>query len=112
VAGTYGFSGSGTLLSPAAEPSASLIATVGLLTFDGEAQWRTTHQTLTIHGQVTQPSMTGFYTVQADCTFTLAFEEDTPPVDVGVFVHDRHEGFFMATVEGVIVTFTMKRIAK
>jgi hypothetical protein len=36
VAGSYGFSGSGTILPTPAEPSASLIATVGLLTFDGD----------------------------------------------------------------------------
>lgn len=66
VAGSYGFSGSGTILSTTSEPSASLIATVGLLTFDGEAQWRTTNQTLTIKGHMTQPSMSDTYTVQAD----------------------------------------------
>jgi hypothetical protein len=30
----------------------------------------------------------------------------------GVFVLDRQEGFFIETVEGVFVTFTMKRIGK
>ena len=47
--------------------------------------------------------------VQHDCTFTLA--SDKVNVDAEVFVHDRQEGFFMATVEGVVVTLTMKRIA-
>ena len=61
VAGSYGFSGSGTILPTPAEPSASLIATVGLLTFDGDEHWHTTNQTLTINGHVTQPSMTGTY---------------------------------------------------
>jgi len=110
VAGAYGFLGSGTTLpNPAGLPE-GLIATVGILTFDGQGHWRTTNQSLTVNGQVaTGVSMTGTYTVEPDCTFTLV--DDLGNSDAGVFVHDRQEGFFMATVEGVIVTFTMMRMA-
>jgi hypothetical protein len=59
----------------------------------------------------TQVSMTGTYTVEADCTFTL-FDATGTPTDAGVFVHDRQEGMFMATVEGIVLTFTLKRIDK
>jgi hypothetical protein len=110
VAGVYGFSGSGTVLPNPFFPEGS-IATVGILIFDGQGQWRTTNQSLTVNGQVTTGvSMTGDYAVNPDCTFTLVDEAGNS--DAGVFVHDRREGFFMATVEGVIVTFTMKRVAK
>jgi len=55
-------------------------------------------------------SLSGTYTVNADCTCTLTDTEDR--ANHGVFVLDRQEGFFIETVEGVFVTFTMKRIAK
>ena len=112
VAGTYGFSGSGTVLPNAFGLPEGPIGTVGILTFDGQQHWRTTNQSLTVNGQVaTMVSMTGTYTVEADCTFTL-FDEAGNPTDAGVFVSSRQEGVFMATVEGVILTFTMKRINK
>jgi hypothetical protein len=110
VAGAYGFLGSGTILPNPFLPEGP-IATVGILTFDGQEGWRTTNQSLTVNGQVTTGvSMTGTYTVNPDCTFTLV--DAAGNTDAGVFVHDRQEGFFMATVEGVVVTFTMKRIEK
>src|SRR5215831_211791 len=109
VAGTYGFVGHGTILPNPAHLPEGLFATVGLLTFDGQARWSTSTQSLTLNGTVTTgASMAGTYTVQPDCTFTLA--SDLGPVDAGVLVQDRQEGFFMATVQGVVVTFTMKRI--
>ena len=111
VAGTYGFSGSGTILSNLIGLPEGLFATVGILTFDGQEGWRTTNQSLTVNGAVTTGvSMTGTYTVTPDCTFTLV--DAAGNTDTGVFVHDRQRGFFMATVEGVIVTFTMERIKK
>lgn len=111
VAGTYGFVGSGTILPHTVGLPEGLFATVGLLRFNGQDRWQTANQSLTINGVVsTGASMAGTYTVQPDCTFTLA--NDMGNVDAGVFVHDRQEGFFMATVEGVIVTFTMKRVEK
>jgi hypothetical protein len=112
VAGTYGFSGSGTVLPNAVGLPEGPIGTVGILAFDGQQHWRTTNQSLTVHGQgATMVSMAGIYTVESDCTFTL-FDEVGNPTDAGVFVSSRHEGVFMATVEGVILTFTMKRIGK
>jgi hypothetical protein len=111
VAGEYGFLDSGTILPNLVGLPEGPIATVGILTFDGQEDWRTTNQSLTVNGQVTTGvSMTGTYKVNPDCTFTLVDEVGNS--DAGVFVHDRREGFFMATVEGVVVTFTMKRIAK
>ena len=111
VAGTYGFLGSGTVLPNSVGIPEGPVATVGILTFDGQEGWRTTNQSLTGYGAVTTGvSMTGTYTVNPDCTFTLV--DAAGNTNAGVFVHDRQHGFFMATVEGVIVTFTMERIAK
>jgi hypothetical protein len=110
VAGTYGFSGRGTVLPHTFGLPKGPIATVGILTFDGQQHWGTTNQSLTVNGQgAMMVSMTGTYTVESDCTLTL-FDEAGNPTDAGVFVHNRQEGVFMATVEGVILTFTMKRI--
>lgn len=110
VAGAYGVVGSGTILQALSGHPAGPFATVGILTFDGQGRWSTTNQSVTENGQVTTGvSVTGIYTVHPDCTFTLE-EDDTRNSDTGVFVHDRQEGFLMATVEGVIVTFTIKRI--
>ena len=110
VAGTYGFAGRGTVLPNALGLPEGPIDSVGLLTFDGQTQWRTTHQSLMVHGQAaTMVSLAGTYTVESDCTFIL-FDEAGNLTDVGVFVSSRQEGVFMAAVEGVTLTFTMKRI--
>jgi len=112
VAGSYGFSGSGTILSNTLGLPEGLFATVGLLTFDGLGRWETTNQSLTINGQVPMiVSLTGTYTVRPDCTFTTV-DDVTGNEDAGVFVHERQEGFFMATGKGIFLTFTMKRIDK
>lgn len=92
VAGAYGFSGSGTVLPNGLGLPEGPIATVGVLTFDGQEGWRTTNQSLTVNGAVTTGvSMTGTYTVHPDCTFTLV--DAAGNTDAGVFVQDRHEGF-------------------
>lgn len=109
VAGAYGFVGQGTILSNTVGLPEGLIATVGLLTFDGQGRWRTSNQTLTLQGQPpAQVSLSGTYTVGADCTFTLV-DDVTGGVDAGVFAQHRQEGFFMGVGEGIFLTFTMKR---
>jgi hypothetical protein len=50
------------------------------------------------------------YTVNADCCFTLIDPEGR--ANDGVFVLDRPESFFIETVEGVFMTYTMKRVAE
>jgi hypothetical protein len=83
---------------------------VGIQTFDGQGGW-VTHQTLMANGQVsTGVSLSGTYTVNPDCTFTLV--DTAGNLNAGVFVHDRQEGFLMELIEGVSVTFTLKRIGK
>lgn len=110
VAGVYGFVGHGTILPNSAGFPDGPVATVGIQTFDGQGAW-VTHQTLMVNGHVsTGVSLSGTYKVHPDCTFT---QEDTAGnTNAGVFVHDRQEGFLMDTVEGVSVTFTLKRIGK
>jgi hypothetical protein len=111
VAGAYGFVGSGTALQNSAGLPEGLVATVGVQTFDGRGQWETTNHTVIVTGQPPfEVSLSGIYTVNADCTFTLI--DTAGRANDGVFVLDREEGFFVETVEGVFVTFTMKRIAK
>jgi hypothetical protein len=111
VAGAYGFLGSGTALQNSAGLPEGLVATVGVQIFDGRGQWKTTNHTVIATGQPPfEVSLSGTYTVNADCSFTLIDTEGR--ANDGVFVLDRQEGFFIETVEGVFVTFTMKRIAK
>jgi hypothetical protein len=111
VAGSYGFLGSGTILpNPAGFPEGPA-ATVGIQTFDGQGNWVTTNHSLMVNGQVsTGVSLSGTYTVNPDCTFTQV--DTAGNTSAGVFVHDRQEGFFMETIEGVSLTFTLKRIGK
>ncbi len=109
VAGVYGFLGSGTALPNSAGLPEGLVTTVGVQTFDGQGQWKTTNHTVIVTGQPPfEVSLSGTYTVNADCSFTLVDTEGR--ANDGVFVLDRQEGFFIETVEGVFVTFRMKRI--
>jgi hypothetical protein len=64
-----------------------------------------------VHGHVSPGvSLHGTYTVRPDCTF---IQKDTVGnTNAGVFAYDRQEGLLMETVEGVNLTFTLKRIRK
>jgi hypothetical protein len=111
IAGAYGFLGTGTALQNPAGLPEGLVTTVGLQTFDGRGQWKTTNHTVIVTGQPPlEVSLSGTYTVNSDCTFTLI--DTAGRVNNGVFVLNRREGFFIETVEGVFVTFTMKRIGQ
>jgi hypothetical protein len=72
VAGSYGFLGTGTNLpNPVGFPE-TLIATVGILTLDGQGNWVTTNHSLTLNGQATtMVSLSGTYMVNPDCTYTF-----------------------------------------
>jgi hypothetical protein len=110
VAGSYGFSGSGTILTNPFGLPEGPVATVGVVRFDGKDRW-ITEQTLSLNGQIIEgASLTGTYTVNPDRTFTLTGDDGTS--DFGVFVHDRDEGFFMGSATGSLITFTMKRVQK
>ena len=111
VAGMYGFLGSGTVLPNSAGIPEGPAVTVGIQTFDGQGWWVTTNHSLMVNGQVaTGVSLSGTYTVNPDCSFTQV--DTAGNTSAGVFVHDRQEGFLMETIEGVSVTFTLKRIGK
>jgi hypothetical protein len=72
VAGAYGVLGSGTALPNSAGLPEGLVTTVGVLTFDGQGQWKTTNHTLIVTGQPTfVVSLSGTHTVNSDCIFTL-----------------------------------------
>jgi hypothetical protein len=111
VAGAYGFSGSGTALTNDLGLPEGQLATVGIVIFERSGQWRTTNQLLTVQGEEPlRVSLTGTYSVDGDCTFTLR-DDVTGNMDAGVFVLNQHEGFFMGVGKGIFLTFTMKRIA-
>ncbi len=111
VAGAYGFLGSGTVLPNFAGIPEGPTITVGIQTFDGQGRWVTTNHSVMANGQVfTGVSLSGTYTVNPDCSFTQV--DTAGNTSAGVFVHDRQEGFFMETIEGVSLTFTLKRIGQ
>jgi hypothetical protein len=111
VAGPYGFLGSGTVLPNSAGIPEGPAVTVGIQTFDEQGGWVTTNHSLMVNGQVsTGVSLSGTYTVNPDCSFTQV--DTAGNTSAGVFVHDRQEGFLMETIEGVSLTFTLKRIGK
>lgn len=112
VASSYGLAGSGTIVSNPFDLPEGPVATVGILTFDGQGHW-VSHRSTNVQGHfVRSISQAGTYTVYPDCTFT--FVDGTNPAVhfVGVFVADRDEAWVMATGEGVVVTYVMKRIER
>ena len=110
VAGSYGLSGRGTIVSNPFGLPEGPVATVGVITFDEQGHW-VSHRSTNVNGQfVSGVSQAGTYTVHLDSTFTFADETNNAVQFVGVFVADRDEAWFMATGEGVVVTYAMKRI--
>jgi hypothetical protein len=110
VAGSYGLSGRGTIVSNPFGLPEGPVATVGVITFDEQGDW-VSHRSTNVNGQfVSGVSQAGTYTVHPDCTFTFVDETNDAVQFVGVFVADRDEAWFMATGEGVVVTYAMKRI--
>jgi hypothetical protein len=93
VAGAYGFSGRGTIVSNPYDLPEGPVATVGIITFDGQGQW-VSHHSANVNGQVIHDlSNAGTYTVHPDCTFTFVDGMVDAVQFVGVFVADRQEGW-------------------
>jgi hypothetical protein len=110
VAGSYGLSGSGTIVSNPFGLPEGPVATVGVITFDEQGHW-VSHRSTNVNGHfVSSVSQAGTYTVYPDCTFTFVDATNNAVQFVGVFVADRDEAWFMATGEGVVVTYALKRI--
>ncbi len=63
VAGTYGYTTSGTI------PTLGALAAVGLITLDASGNL-TGAQTTSFNGAIVQETLSGTYTVNADCTGT------------------------------------------
>jgi hypothetical protein len=109
VAGTYGFSGSGTILpvnDMGLPPGPVTFA--GLLVLEANGQF-SGRETISFNGNVTSGVLySGTYTVNADCTITLVspgfFHNE------GVFVAGRKELMLMLSDNGVLISFTAKRI--
>ena len=112
VASSYGLAGSGTIVSNPFDLPEGPVVTVGIITFAKDGLW-VSQRSASINGQFIHTIVnTGSYTVYPDCTFTFVDDTNTVVQFVGVFVADREEGWFMATGEGIVNTYTMKRIQK
>lgn len=112
VAGSYGMSGSGTIVSNPFGLSEGPVVTVGVITFDDHGFW-VSHRSANVGGQfINDIPNSGRYIVLPDCTFSFVDETNEAIKFVGVFVAGRDEGWFMATGEGVVTTYSMKRIQK
>ena len=110
VAGSYGLSGSGTIVSNPFGLPEGPVTTVGVITFDEQGHW-VSHRSTNVNGHfVSSVSQVGTYTVYPDCTFTFVDATNNAVQFVGVSVADRDEAWFMATGEGVVVTYALKRI--
>jgi hypothetical protein len=112
VAGAYGLSGRGTIVSNPFGLPEGPVATVGVITFDAEGHW-VSHRSTNVNGQFDSGvSSGGTYLVDPECTFTFVDATNTAVQFVGVFVADREEAWFMATGEGIVVTYAMKRLSR
>jgi hypothetical protein len=102
--GTYAYTGSGTIVSPAA--IAGPFAEVGMQTFDGQGHTSAT-ATASQGGNIIQFTITGTYTVNPDCTGTLTLQVAPIGITVPVFiVIDNGWNEFQAieTSAGVVIT--------
>ncbi len=108
INGNYGLSVSGTyLLSPTMSVQ---IASVGLVTFDGEGNM-TGSVTGSFGGEVNTNAATGTYTVGGNCTGTLTvtFENGFTITNNIVMVDEGKEIFIIQTNPGTIINGILKR---
>jgi hypothetical protein len=109
VAGTYGFSASGTILSPNAMGlPAGPVAATGVMTLDKHGSFHG-KETMSFNGSIVSGvTFDGTYVLNPDCTLTL----EVPGFfhNFGVIVAGGNEMFLMLTDNGVVATITVKRI--
>lgn len=109
VAGAYGVYGGGTIL-PGNQVGAppGPYATIGRAELDGHGAFIITSQTGSFNGAIFKNiTAQGVYTVNADCTGTLAIGSDTADI---VFANGGNEFYATDTTSGIITTFVFKRI--
>jgi len=102
--GTYAYTGSGTIVTPAA--LAGPFAEVGTQTFDGQGHTTAT-ATASQGGTILQFTITGTYTVNPNCTGTLTLQVAPIGITVPVsIVIDNNWNEFQAieTSPGVVIT--------
>ncbi len=110
VAGTYGFTATGTILSPNAMglPPGPVAAT-GIMTLDKQGNFHGS-ETMSLNGSIVNGiTFDGTYVVNPDCTITL--EDPGFFHNFGVIVAGGNEMFLMLTDDGVVATLTVKRIS-
>jgi hypothetical protein len=83
------------------------IATVGVMTFDGKGTGLL-NSTASVNGGISQGKLSATYTLKSDCTMTLTMG-DGSTYD-GVFAPDGNTSDWMATVNGIVLSGTLKRI--
>jgi hypothetical protein len=111
ISGTYGFTGSGTILpsNTLGLPVGPAVAT-GVMTFDKDGRIHGTEM-ISFNGSIASGvTFDGTYVLNPDCTLTI--EDPGFFHDFGVLVAGGNEILLMAADHGVIANFTMKRIGK
>src|SRR5579863_4785309 len=102
--GTFAYTSTGSIASP--PEIAGPIAEVGTQVFDGKGGTTAT-ATISSNGSMTQLAITGTYTLNADCTGTMALQVSPFNITVHVlFVMDTTLNGFQAmeTDDGLIIT--------
>ena len=111
IAGTYGFTGSGTILSSntLGLPVGPVVAT-GVMTFDKDGRIHGTEM-ISFNGAIASGiSFAGTYVLNPDCTLTM--EDPGFFYNFGVLVAGGNEILLMTADHGIIANFTMKRLGK
>lgn len=102
ITGSYGSTLTGTI-------AGSPIAGVGLVKLDGRGKLQSTAGASSVDGTVSTNNGTssGTYSVKQDCTIQVFLGRDTYS---GVIVDGGKEIFLLATVQGSVLTVTLKKV--
>ncbi len=111
--GTFAYTSTGFITAPAS--LAGPVAELGTQTFDAAGNTTAT-ATLSQNGNITPVSITGTYTVNADCTGTMTLQVSIPgipafPLHVSFVMDDNGKEFQgMETDAGLVVTRIARKI--
>jgi hypothetical protein len=111
--GTYAYTSTGFIAAP--PELAGPAAEVGTQTFDGKGATNAT-ATLSQNGNISPVTITGTYTVNADCTGTMTLQVSIPgvpvfPLHVSFVLDESGDGFqAMETDPGLVITRIGRRL--
>ncbi|MBV9507334.1 MAG: hypothetical protein JO323_20255 [Acidobacteriia bacterium] len=103
--GTFAYTSTGSITAP--PEIAGPFAEIGSQTFDGAAGTTTATATLSQNGNILPITVTGTYTVNADCTGTMTLQVAPIGVTVDVYfvIDDNLDGFqAIETDAGLVIT--------